>query len=250
MTTLISKFQEITKRLQQLTVWRPNERDPFYELDRWRTDAHTTIEQIYNRKRQQIEQLIDKHEREFMRQISRQRLLLNIIRKRLLSQKEMNTDIRVRNETSISTDLKKIENDINTKLGPGDIVIEIIPLDLEDSVIVGLKTYLSATSSMYFTEMPVRNQPKKPIPRSTDEVKRAYDKWLHVKKNEEVITAQRYSQSARQNQQYAQEYRSNRQKSSKRAYGEWLDTKKANGAFIKKNLSINEDDIKQETNGT
>jgi len=246
MTTLISKLQETTKRLQQLTVWRPNERDPFYELDRWRTDAHTTIEQIYNRKRQQIEQIINKHEREFMQQIVRQRLLLNSIRGRLLSQKEMNTQY----ETSIFTDLQKIENDINTKLGRSEIVVETTPFDLENSVMIGLKTYLSATSSMYIKEMAVRNRPKKPIPRSTDEVKHAYSKWLQVKKNEEAITAQRYSQSAQLHEQYTDEYRLHRQKDSDKAYKRWLSRKMSEGGLIKKNLSINNDTIKQETTET
>ncbi len=247
MTTLINKFQEITKRFQQLTVWRPNERDSFYELDRWRTDAHTTIEQIYNRKRQQIEQLIEKHEREFMRQITRQRLLLSSIRKRLLPQKEMNTYIRTQNETSILTDLQKVENDINTKLGRSEIFIETIPFNLEDSVMISLKTYLAATPLIYFKETSTRGQPKTPVHRSTDEIERAYDKWLLVKKKDEILTAQKELQSAKQNKQYTEE---NRRKDNQRAYNEWLNRKRTDGILIKKKLNINVYDIKQEINGT
>jgi hypothetical protein len=242
MTTLRSKFQEITKQLQQLTVWRPNDRDPFCELDHWRTDAHTTIEQIYNKKRQQIEQIIDKHERIFMQHIARQRLLLNSIRQRLLSEK----DNRTLNETSILTDLQKVENDIKTKLGRGEIVVKAIPLNIDDSVIIGLKTYLSATSSIHFKEMLIKNQPIKPH-RSTDEVTRAFDNWVQFKKKEEVITARIELQSARQYEQYAKERRLYRQKQSEESYENWLSKKTIE---TKKKLTKNDNDIKQEINAT
>ena len=182
MTTLIGKFQETNKRLQQLTVWRPTECDPYFELDRWRTDAHRTIEQIYQKKRQQIEQLTDKHEREFMRQIARQRGLLTSVRTRLSPPKDTESYIYTQNEPSILTDLQKIENDINTKLGRAEIDIETKPLNVEDTVIVSLKRYLSPTSSLYVKEQSTINQSKKCTPRSTNEVSREYDKWLQVKK--------------------------------------------------------------------
>jgi hypothetical protein len=251
MTTLSNKLQEITKRLQQLTVWRPNERDPFYELDHWRTDAHTTIEQIYQRKRQQIEQVMEKHEREFMRQIARQRLLLKSIRQRIVPQKELNSYNRTLNETSILTDLQKIENEINTKLGRGEIIIETNPLNFDDSVMIGLKTYLSATPSMYFKKMSASTQPKKPIHRSTDEVTRAFDTWLQVKKKEQVMTTQQELQSIRQYEQYIQEHRSSRQRQNRDAFDSWLNSKKKTGAFSKKQISIiDNNDITQETNAT
>lgn len=247
MTTLIGKLQEITKRLQQLTVWRPNERDPFCELDRWRTDAHTMIEQIYHRKKQQIEQLMEKHEREFMRQITRQRFLLNSIKKRLLPQKEISTYNRIQNEPSILTDMQKIENDINTKLGRAEISIETIPFNLEDSVIVSLKTYLSPSSSMYIKELSTRNQPKKPVQRSPTEITHAFDNWVQVKKTDQINLTQRELQSARQNERNASEHRLMRQKSSEKAYNDWLNRKNNEDELIKKLLSTNGKDIKQET---
>jgi hypothetical protein len=247
MTTLIGKFQETSKRLQQLTVWRPTERDPYFELDRWRTDAHRTIEQIYQKKRQQIEQLTDKHEREFMRQIARQRALLTSIRTRLSSSKEMDSHIRIQNETSIFTDLQKIENDINTKLGRAEIDIEITPLNVENSVIVSLKRYLSANSSLFVKELSTRNQSKKPIQRSGDEVTRAYDNWLQVKQGEEIILLRKELQSARESQQNFEENNRWRKKQNKEGFDNWVNAKKSKGAFTKKRLSIHENEIKQET---
>jgi exonuclease VII large subunit len=246
MTTLPSKLQETTKRLQNLTVWRPNERDPFIELDRWRTDAHDTIEQIYHKKKQQIEQVIEKHEREFMRQLTRQRSLLNSIRKRLLQQKDMTTQLRIQNETSILTDLQRIDNDMNTRLGRGEVVIEIVPINLEDSIKVGLKTYLSTTSSICFRETSTRNQPTR---RSGNEVTQAVDNWLQIKKQDEV-TIRKELQNTRQSEEHARENRFIRQRHSTEAYGKWLNRKQTEGAFIKKKSSKNDDEIKQETNGT
>jgi hypothetical protein len=250
MTTLATKLQETTKRLQNLTVWRPNERDPFIELDRWRQDAHTTIEQIYNKKKQQIELVIEKHEREFMRQLTRQRSLLNSIRKRLLQQKDMNTQLRQQNETTILTDLQKIDNDINTKLGRGDVLIETSPINLEDSVNVGLKTYLSSTSSMFFADMSNRNQRPKSARRSADEVSHAYDNWLNVKKKEQDATIRKELQNTKQREEHTREIRSSKQRGSERAYDTRLNRKKTEGAFTKKKVSINDTDVVQETNGT
>jgi hypothetical protein len=247
MTTLISKFQETTKRLQQLTVWRPTERDPFFELDRWRTDAHTTIEQIYNKKRQQIEHLMDKREREFMRQIARQRALLTSVRQRLSSSKEMNSSMRTQNDISILTDLQKIDNDINTKLGRAEIVIETTPINLDDSVMVLLKTYLSPTSSLYVKEISTRNQTRKSTPRSANEVIRAYDNWAQLKKQEEMALARKELQSAREYQKNLQENRSRKQKQNDEAFDNWMNAKKSENAFTKKRLSIHHIDIKQET---
>ena len=207
--------------------------------------------QIYQKKRQQIEQIMDKHEREFLRQISRQRNLLKNIRQRLSSQKEINSYLRTQNETSILTDLHKIENDINIRLGRAEIVIETMPVNFEELVMVGLKTYLSGTSSLYIKEMSAKIQPKKPATlRSTEEATRAYDSWLQVKKQAETMIARRELQSARQFTQYSQETRLIRDRKSKEAFDKWVDTKKAEGAFTKKQSSVHDNDTTQETNGT
>ncbi|CAF2851793.1 unnamed protein product [Rotaria sp. Silwood2] len=249
MTTLTSKLQEISKQLQHLTVWRPNERDPLFELDRWRTDAHTTIEQIFNRKRQQIEQLTEKHEREFMRQLTRQHSLLNNIHKRLILPKESTTRNNTQNDISILSDLKRIENDINTRLGRGEIVIETTPLNLEDSVMISLKTYLSTTSSIYSKETSTINQPKKPKHRSPDEVAAACSQWLEVKQKDKS-SAQKEAEDARQKKLKDEKYRSLRTKESQEAYKQWLHEKDVQAESTKKKSNINENGDKQKTNET
>lgn len=250
MTTLTGKFQETTKRLQQLTVWKPNERDPFIELDRWRTNAHQTIEQIYNRKREQIEQLIDKHEREFMRQIARQRALLTSIRKRLMINKDQNQSFQLQNQASIQTDLQKIENDINTKLGRAEIIIAIQPLNIDETVSVSLQTYLSLIPSMYAVEYSTKNQPVKPKRRSANEVKHAYEIWRENKEKEVMSISQNRLQSARQRQQNTEECLLRRRKDSVSAYENWLEQKKKQGVFTKKRTSFNDDETKDESNET
>ncbi|CAF0847754.1 unnamed protein product [Rotaria sordida] len=247
MTTIANKLREITKRLQHLTVWRPNERDPFFELDRWRIDAHTTIEQLFNRKRQQIEQLIERHEREFMRQLARQHSLLNNLRKRLIPQKEITTRNSTQNDISILTDLKKIENEIDTRLGRGEIFIEITPLNLEDSVMVSLKTYLSTTSSIYSKEISTINQPKKPKHRSPDEASAAFNKWLEVKHKEET-SVQKELENTKQKKQKDEEYRLMKKQNNQQAYEQWLHEKKAQTASMKKKLNITDSDIHQKIN--
>ncbi|CAF0816749.1 unnamed protein product [Rotaria sordida] len=247
MTTIANKLREITKRLQHLTVWRPNERDPFFELDRWRIDAHTTIEQLFNRKRQQIEQLIERHEREFMRQLARQHSLLNNLRKRLIPQKEITTRNSTQNDISILTDLKKIENEIDTRLGRGEIFIEITPLNLEDSVMVSLKTYLSTTSSIYSKEISTINQPKKPKHRSPDEASAAFNKWLEVKHKEET-SVQKELENTKQKKQKDEEYRLMKKQNNQQAYEQWLHEKKAQAASMKKKLNITDSDIHQKIN--
>jgi hypothetical protein len=246
MTTLTSKVQDVTKRLQHLTVWRPNDRDPFFELDRWRLDAHTAIEQVYIKKRQQIEQLSEKHEREFMRQLTRQRLLLNNIRKRVLIEK----DIRSQNETSILMELQKVENDINTKLGRGEISIEATSINFDDSVIVSLKTYLSATSSMYVKELSTRNQVQKPVRRSANEVTRAFEEWRQVKDEHLKTTNQELQTIKQKRDELDRERRTTRSKGSEEAYNKWRNRKEAQGGFIKNKVNNDDDNIQQETNLT
>jgi hypothetical protein len=162
----------------------------------------------------------------------------------------MHSHFREQHEASILIDIQKIENDINTKLGRGEISIETTPINLEDSVMVSLKTYLSPTSSMYVKEISTRNPPKKPKQRPIDEVTRAFDNWLQVKKQGEVFIARKESQSAKLYKQYAQEHRLIKQKNSEEAYNRWLNMKNTENALIKKKLSVNGNDIKQEINGT
>jgi hypothetical protein len=249
MTALTNKFQEITRQLQQLTIWKQSEHDPFVELDRWHTETHATIEQIYKKKRQQIEQLTEKHEQEFIRQLTRQRSSLNGIRKKLSPKKEINAHTRAYIETSIVNDLNRIENDINIRLGRAEIIVETIPLNFEDSVTVGLKTYLPSTSPMCFKEILTTNQSQKPIRRSANEAHRAFDRWLQVKINEEG-NVRKELHSARQNGQHTQEEQLIKQKQKDDAYHNWLHMKKTEGAVIKKKFDINDNDIQQETDET
>lgn len=250
MTTLINKLQETNQRFQQLTVWRPTDRDPFIELDRWRMNAHAHIEQIYLRKRQQIEQLMDKHEREFMRQISRQRILLNSVRKRLAERKESNSHTQTQNESSILMDLQRIENDIQTKLGRAEILIETTVPNFEDSVIISLKTYMSSNPMVFTKESSTINFSKKPTRRSANEVIRAYETWLGAKKQEESFVNQRELHSAREHQQRIQENALIRERKSKKAFEDWVKTKENAGAFARKTLISHENDTIKETNET
>lgn len=247
MTTLTNKLQDITKRLQYLTVWRPDERDPFFELDRWRTDAHAAIEQLFMRKRQQMEQIIEKHEREFMRQLTRQRSLLSNIRKRLALKKDRNALNTTQNDISILSDLQKIENDIDTRLGRAEIVIQITPLNYEDSIMVGLKTYLSTTSSLYVKEMSTLNEPKRPKHRTTNEVERAVQKWMQEKKNEEMYVKKEL-ETTKQKKQETDESRLRRQRESSEVFKKWLERKNIERVVVKKKINLNYTDGLQETN--
>ena len=149
MTTLASKLQKITERLQELTVWRPTERDPFIELDHWRAYAHAAVEQTYEKKRQLIESLIGEHEQAFMRQVTKQRALLNRVRQRFFMPKDIVAPNVSSHEISILSDLHKIEHDIHTKLGRAEILVEPSSLNPDVSITISLKTYLSSTPLMY-----------------------------------------------------------------------------------------------------
>ncbi|CAF1391199.1 unnamed protein product [Rotaria magnacalcarata] len=246
MTSLTSKLEEITKRLQHLTVWRPSERDPFLELDCWRTDAHAKIEHIFNKKKQQIQQLIEKHEREFMRQLARQRSLLNSIHQKLSAKKEISTRNQIQNDTSIFNDLQSIENDINTRLGRGEMLIEITPLDLDNSVTVSLKTYLSTTSSMYIKETSTINQPVKPKHRSADEIAHGLSRWLQVKQVKESATLKEL-EDTKQKKRNHEENSLMRKRQCDDAYTKWLNGK---SEPIKKKSNLNDSGVKRETTET
>lgn len=250
MTTLTSKFHETNQRFQQLTVWRPTDQDPFIELDRWRMNAHDHIEQIYLKKRQQIEQLMDKHQREFMRQISRQRTLLIGIQKRLSAQREIPSYLQAQNESSILTELQRIDNDIKFKLGRAEILIETTQPNLDDSVIVSLKTYLSGNPGAFTKELSTINPPKKPTRRTTEEVNRAFGNWRDEKNREQTMIIQRELQSAREHRQRAQENHSKREKESRQAFDRWMENKESIGAFIKKPSNSQENDAVKEGNET
>lgn len=250
MSSLTTKLEEISKRLQQLTVWRPSERDPFIELDRWRKDAHATIEQIFNRKKQQIDHFMEKHEREFMRQVARQRSLLNNIRQRLLHRKESNTrNNNVQNDASILTDLQNVENDVNTRLGRAEILIESHPLNLEDTVIISLKTYLSTTSSMYTKEISSINQPVKPKQRPADEITHALSRWLLVKQEKDSLSSKEL-QKVKQKKRNDEENRLIRRKQSEDAYATWLSKKHEQMETAKKKSNTHSNGIKTATNET
>ncbi|UJR33176.1 hypothetical protein I4U23_020632 [Adineta vaga] len=252
MTTLTTKFQDITKQLQQLTIWRPNERNPLLELDRWRTDAHQIIEQLYNRKRHEIELLSEKHEREFLRQLARQRLQLNNVQKKLTTKSACNAHLRAFNDNTIFNELQTIERDINTHLGRAEIVIETNPLNCDGLVTLGLKTYLSSAPLMYSKEVSYKDSPKKPMRRPASEVQHAYDKWLFSKNEEE--TAQRELCSARQKESNVQEKQSTRREQNTAAFKRWEDAKREQGAFKKKKVTIHNNDdnnnTEQEDHGT
>ena len=247
MTALTNKLQEITKRLQRLTVWKPSERDPYFELDRWRTDAHATIEQIFNKKQQQIQQLIQRHEREFMRHLERQRLLLSSVRKRLLPQKENSKLNHTRNDTSIVADLQKVENDINIRLGRAEISIETSPLNIEDSVLVSLKTYFSGSSSISFKEMSTINQTKKPIRRSNDEIVQAFEKWVQVKNRDAAVQREIESTKRRNAEIKERNYHVAGNFAKEQAFYQWLE-KKNKETRARKRLNATDSDIKQEAN--
>ena len=92
--------------------------------------------------------IIQQHEREFMRQLARQHLLLKSIRRRL-STKNDNSIInnRIEYASSIWNDLQRIEKDINTKLGRGEIVIETSPLNYDQFISSLHKTIIKSCNS-------------------------------------------------------------------------------------------------------
>lgn len=247
MTTLIGKFYETNQRFQQLTVWRPTDKDPFIELDRWRINAHQHIEQIYLKKRQQIEQLMDKHQREFMRQISRQRTLLTGIQKRLSGQKDITSYLQAQDDSSLLTELQRIDNDIRLKLGRAEILIETIQPNLDDSVIVSLKTYLSGNPAAFSKELSSINKPKKPILRTPGEVNQAYVDWVHGKNRERAMISDRELQSAKEHRQRARENQAMRETASRQAFNRWMEQKESIGAFLKKPSNPDENDAAKET---
>ena len=233
MTTLSSKLYNVTTRLQQLTVWRPNEHDPFIELDRWRNNAHELIEEFYENKRQEIENLIAKHEREFMRQIARQRTLLESLRKRSATLEQMHSHLRTSTETSILSDIQKLEREISTKLGRGEISVESKSIEIDDLVTIHLKTYLANNSTMFYEEIPSRNgsSSKTIARRSADENTRAYKSWLQNKN-----TRKQSNQWEKEAKERALETRQQRLIRCQQAFEEWSTRKRDEGAFKKKKI--------------
>ncbi|CAF0956692.1 unnamed protein product [Adineta steineri] len=241
MTTIANKFQDVAKQLQNLTIWRPNERDPLLELEQWRTNAHLTIEGIYRQKRQEIEQISEKHEREFLRQLGRQRLALNNTRKKMLAKKEVSTHVRAQYETSILNDLQRIEYEMNVRLGRAQVIIETIPFNCENLITIGLKTYLSTTPTMYFNELITKHQSQKPARRSANEAHRAYANWLETKNNEAI--AQKELEDNKQRISSAREDPLTRRQQNEEGYKSWLQTKQAQDALKKKKLNIHNNTI-------
>lgn len=224
MTTLSSKLHDVTKQLQQLTVWRPNEHDPFIELHRWRNTAHQCIEDLYHNKRQEIENLIEKHQREFMRQIARQRTLIDSLRQRLANLDNTDAQLRIQTETSIFTDLQKIQQNISTKLGRGEIHVYTKPIDSNDLVTVRLKTYLANHSTL--PQDPLFDRPAH---QSTEKAKLSHEAWLRTKTpKKESVEAKRRAQSQ------AEEEKQRRLVQREQRFHNWLQRKKESGAFRKK----------------
>lgn len=238
MTTLSSKLHDVTKQLQQLTVWRPNEHDPFIELHRWRDTAHQLIEEFYRNKRDEIENLMEKHQRDFMKQIARQRLLVESLRQRIVTiSNQNNAHLRIQSETSILTDLQKIERDISTKLGRGEIRVESKPIQLDDLVIIHLKTYLANTATVYHDEKAHRmgSSNQRRVRPSTEENVQAYQNWLRTKTpTKEKIALDR------QVKKQAEEERLVWLREKQRGFDEWVQRKREIGAFRKKKTTIDD----------
>ena len=229
MTTLTSKLQDVTKQFQHLTVWRPGEQDPFVELDRWRDETHGAIEQIYQKKRMEIELIIEKHEREFMRQLVRQRTLLESIRKRFPVQHDRGQPVRIQNEPSILSDLNKMEEDIRTKLGRGEVLLQIVPFDFNGSVIIHLKTYFAHTSSTHRTELLDINPP---TPKRT--ASRGFDHWLHDKDKQRKIAEEKVRATKKQGKERDSADPHTKMLRNQIAYDQWRINKKHTNASIKR----------------
>ncbi|CAF0943675.1 unnamed protein product [Adineta ricciae] len=234
MTTLTSKFQDITKQLQQLSIWRPNERNPLLELERWREDAHQTIEQLYNKKRYEIGQVTEKHEREFLRQLARQRLQMNNIQQKIPTKPVANPSLRTFHENSIFNELQTIENDINTRLGRAEITLETLPLNCNGLVTVGLKTYLSGKPVPHCKEISFKDLPKRSARRSADEVRTAHQKWLQTKKEEENLRREYFD--TRQQELANERQVFFRNTANQAAFERWKQQKRESGAFKKRKV--------------
>ena len=232
MTTLTSKLQDVTKQLQNLTVWRPSEQDPFVELDWWRKEMHGAVEQVYKKKRQEIELVMEKHEREFMRQLVRQRTSLESIGKRLGGQQHNGQQGRTPKEGAVLTDLQKIENNVRTKLGRGEVIVETLPFDLGDCVIVRLKTYFADTLTTHRTELLDLAPPSQKKPVSQD-----HDHWLQDKAKQRKIEEEKSQVIKKQlRESVSAKYRA-RTMPHQISFDQWKRNKKQLGAATTKTVT-------------
>jgi hypothetical protein len=233
MTTLTRKLHDVTKQLQHLTVWRPSEHDPLVELDWWRDEMHQAIEQIYKKKRLEIELIMEKHEREFMRQIVRQRTSLDSIRKRHGGQHHNGQQGRTQNDESVLADLQKIENDIRTKLGRGEVLVKTIPFDLDDCVMVHLKTYFAHTSTTHRTELLDLVPPPQKRTVSQD-----YEHWLHDKSKQRKITIGQSQEAEKQLRERVSADQRNRTMPNQITFDQWSHRKKQRNPASKKAVTV------------
>ncbi|CAF3448063.1 unnamed protein product [Rotaria sp. Silwood1] len=238
-------LDEIHERFQQLTVWQPSERDPFDELEHWRVNAHTYIEQMYERRQAEVKIIIKEHERAFMRQLIRYRNLLNSLRTQIdvkIKNTQHRRPLSADDEVLLVANLRNIEKEINTELCRGEILVETIPIELDKTVHIVFKTHPTSSTVTCSPDTSGIEQPNKTEQQRSEDAARAFEKWKKTK-DQELIAARQAAQNAKL-EKLEQDRRKEKQKKQRAliSFDQWLTDKKKKGALKKKKPMMNDDD--------
>lgn len=235
MESLKTKLDELNRQFQQITVWQPNKQEPLDELERWRVNSHLYIEQIYERKRFELERTIKAHEQCFMREIMKQRRILKSIQMRVndkIKRAEQGYLLSNDEQHSLLTELQNLKVEIDTKLCQGEIIVKIIPTDLNQTIKIGYKIQHSHSRVPLTRNKSPIKQKQTAEQKSREEVTTyEFSKWKERK--DENIRLARQMERTENLQKFERDRadKEGRRTFAKQAFDQWYKSKKEAGLF-------------------
>ncbi|CAF0729330.1 unnamed protein product [Adineta steineri] len=113
LNTLADKFNELSSRFNDLSISSELLEQPFSQLEQWRLDAHNKIDEIIEKKRQEINDKIDEYKKLFTISNLEQLEKINVSKK-LIAELIQDTDASHQQISDLQTSIDNAENYLNS----------------------------------------------------------------------------------------------------------------------------------------
>ncbi|CAF4006498.1 unnamed protein product, partial [Adineta steineri] len=113
LNTLADKFNELSSRFNDLSISSDFLEQPFSQLEQWRIDAHNKIDEIIEKKRQEINDKIDEYKKLFTINNTEQLEKINV-NKKLIAELIQDTDASHQQISDFQTSIDNTEKYLNS----------------------------------------------------------------------------------------------------------------------------------------
>ncbi|CAF2973344.1 unnamed protein product [Rotaria sp. Silwood2] len=237
MSVIQIEIDKIRKQFKQLRAWKSSEKDPFDELEQWRVNAHIYIDQIYERKRAEINSEMKRYEKQLFREAAKEWNLFNAIRKQAtqgIRHAEQNHVLSGNNESILISSLHKIETEINTNLRSGEIIIETVPFNLEETIKISLRTDVITPTRISTRKSSTADQWEMAKRKRKEDAARGFEEWKQKKDQELIDTRRSMQQAERERRKQEAQAQMQKTEDAHKAYEEWIESKDHERMFKKK----------------